>query len=153
MKRSEKKAISPLLATVMLIAFVIVLAVLVWFWYSGIIGDYTDKSGIGGDQKCVQDVEFMITSACNNSDSVIVGIENSGNAHIIKFNVVITGNITETKETSTGVHMGATAQVSAYYDNTTMGTVETVKLIPTIFYQGYSTECSEKIQTANVISC
>ncbi|MBT4334281.1 hypothetical protein HOD61_00495 [archaeon] len=153
MKRSEKKAISPLLATVMLIAFVLVLAILVWFWYSGVIGDYTEKSGIGGDQICAQDVSFIISSACNNADSVIIGVENPGRTHIISFKVVINGDTVETKETSTGVQMGVTAQISATYNATAMGTVQTVKLIPMIFSQGYTTECTENIQTANVISC
>ena len=40
-----KKGISPLVATVLLIGFVIVIAVTVWFWYRGIVEEQAQKTG------------------------------------------------------------------------------------------------------------
>ena len=40
----NKKGISPLIATVLLVAFVILIAVLIWFWWDNVIKDQISKT-------------------------------------------------------------------------------------------------------------
>ncbi len=152
--KTNKKAISPLIATVLLISFVIILAILVWFWYSGIIEDWTDKSGITGDQQCAMDVDFVINSAATNpgNTSVLFEIENQGAIHINNFRVIITGSTGSiaTNETNSGVLMATTSQLSMNYDQAALGTLETMDIIPIISVQGQTFTCDQKLQTSSV---
>ena len=73
---TNKKAISPMIATVLMVAFAIVLAILVWFWYSGVIDDYTNKLGLTGQQSCAQEVDFTLGAATIIGTDISFEIEN-----------------------------------------------------------------------------
>ena len=68
----NKKGVSPLVASILLVAIVIVIAFLVFWWYGDYVAENLDKSGITADQACMQDVGFSITNVnClhNSSDT------------------------------------------------------------------------------------
>jgi flagellin-like protein len=153
--KTNKKAISPLIATVLLVAFVIILAILVWFWYAEIIEDWTEKSGITGDQQCAMDVDFVINSATPNpgNTAILFEIENKGAIHINNFRIILKGStgLTATNETNLGVLMATTSQLSMNYDSINLGNVETIDIIPIISVQGQVFTCNQKQQTSNII--
>jgi len=155
MRDINKKGISPLLATIMLVAFVIVLAVLVWFWYSGIIIDMTEKSGTAGNQVCASDVSFTINSAqCLVDSNINFEVENLGSFNIHHFNVIIKGvdaASSELKETALGAMMGTTQQLSV--TNETVSKVYSIDIIPLISSQGRITECTEIRHVITVDGC
>lgn len=90
MMNLNKKGISPLIATVLVIGFTVALAAVILTW-----GTSFTKSIQKGTEEtteiqlaCAQDVQFDVKSACY--DSVANGIkfivENNGNRDLVKFN-------------------------------------------------------------------
>ena len=57
----SRKGISPLIATVMLVAVVIVIAFLVFWWYGEYIEESLEKSEITAEQACLNDVSFSLS--------------------------------------------------------------------------------------------
>lgn len=85
-KITNKKGISPLLTTVLVIAFVVVLSALIFGWGRGYIENLT-KSAEGTEERllCLQEVSFKISSLCYNSrDGILkIGIDNRGRREIV----------------------------------------------------------------------
>lgn len=78
----KKKGVSPLVATVVLIAIVIIISVLLWFWYNQFIEEQRAKAQTQLSQECVQNTEIQIrSSSCNVT---------SGN-YTLKFEIANTG--------------------------------------------------------------
>ncbi len=120
-----KKGISPLIATVLLIGFVVVVAVLIWFWYSGVVEEQYQKQAAKteGQFSCASDVEIRVSNAFCNSGTddegdpvwdISFDIENTGTASLLLFRVIVEGadgsqtlqlnqNIATSGKISTGV--------------------------------------------------
>ncbi len=56
----NKKGISPLIATVLLIGFVIMMAILIWFWWNKVLKEQARKIGETSTAEwiCANEVEF-----------------------------------------------------------------------------------------------
>lgn len=82
-----KRGISPLIATVLIIGFVIVLALVVVTWGGGFIKSTTKETGETALKQidCLQDINIDISSACDNYGSVVVNVVNNGETDILKF--------------------------------------------------------------------
>ena len=66
----KKRGISPLVATVILIAIVVVIALFLWFWYNQFLEDQREKSQSQLTLECVQNTEIQIRSSfCNSTAS------------------------------------------------------------------------------------
>ena len=65
----NKKGISPLVATVILIAIVIILALLLWFWYNQWILEQESKGGTELAQACSNTELQIKSSSCENISS------------------------------------------------------------------------------------
>jgi len=108
----RKKAISPLIATVLLIGFTIVLAALIIQWGGGLFRQTTEETGVTAKAQmlCSTGIKFEITSATatvtgaeakikitNNADQPIAGI-------FVRFNLEGGDVVTEqTKDSATDV--------------------------------------------------
>ncbi len=77
MKRGlEKKGLSPVVATVLLIAIVVVLALIIFLWARGFVSEKTQKFKHAIELEC-ENVDF--TADYNNADGEVVGVVNQGN--------------------------------------------------------------------------
>ena len=82
---SKKKGLSPVIATVLLIAMVLVLIAIIFLWARGFIFEQIEKNGQPIAQVC-DGVSFSLEST-NSGTSVEVQIVNTGNIPIGNFEV------------------------------------------------------------------
>ena len=81
----KKKGVSPVIATVLLISMVIIIGIIVFLWFRGMIGETVTKFGENIELAC-EDVVFDASYS-----SGILYIVNNGNIPIYDFNVKFEG--------------------------------------------------------------
>ncbi len=88
---SNKRGISPLIATVLIIGFTVALAAVIMVWGQGFIKDMQAKteSGAAVQLVCAQDVTIDLSQACLDSttDQLRITVKNNGNKDIKKLTV------------------------------------------------------------------
>ena len=84
--KAGKKAVSPVVSTVLLIMIVVVIAIIILLWATGFVEEIVTKE-IAGIEKRVQDYcrEVELSQIINNDDSF--GFENNGDVPIFGFRV------------------------------------------------------------------
>ncbi|MDO8516668.1 MAG: hypothetical protein Q7S33_00940 [Nanoarchaeota archaeon] len=110
-KRVDKKALSPVIATILLVMLVLVLAIIIFLWARGFISEQVEKKGQPIESACGQ-VDFTAKKVEGN-----VEIRNNGNVPFIKiaakyFDKYGSSTIYEFKDT-TGVYPKVLAGGSA----------------------------------------
>jgi flagellin-like protein len=83
-----KKGLSPVIATVLLIAVVISLSAIVFFWARGFIPSVIQKSGISASQACSE----IVLTATYSSGTGMLTVTNNGNIPISRFSVAAESN-------------------------------------------------------------
>ncbi len=75
-----KKGISALLVTVLIIGFAVVLAAVIFIWGGNFTKEMTEGADITVDEQmvCMKDVDYTITYACREGNTVKTTIENKG---------------------------------------------------------------------------
>ena len=84
MKRSDKKALSPVVATVLLVAMVIFIALIVFLWLRGVVGEYGEKFGKNVEIVCG---EVKIDAGYTGGSLYVT---NDGNVPIFNLNLRLT---------------------------------------------------------------
>ena len=82
-KRIDKKGISPVVATILLVAIVIVIALIIFLWLRNVVGDYGEKFGKNIELIC----EEVHLAASYSSPTLY--LTNDGNVPVFKINVKI----------------------------------------------------------------
>ena len=92
MIKKEKKAVSPIISTVLLIMIVIIIAIIILMWSRGFIKEAILKE-VGGESKSVEKFcsEVGMVAILNNEGSF--GFTNNGNVPIYALNLKLTGGI------------------------------------------------------------
>ena len=80
----EKKGLSPVIATVLLVAMVIIIGVIIFLWFSGMTQEATTKFGGKNIELVCEDIEF---DASYNAASGVLFIRNTGNVPIYSFKI------------------------------------------------------------------
>ena len=83
----KKRGISPVIATVLLIAMVIVIGLIIFIWFKGMVGESVTKFGKNIQLVC-DDVDF---DASYSSSEETLQLVNIGNVPIFKMNMKIFG--------------------------------------------------------------
>lgn len=156
----NNKAVSPLVATVLLVAIVVVIAFLVFWWYGEFIGENLEKSKVTASQACVQEVSFSVSNReCNDGPSlddkiVSFSVENNGNIRLSSFKANVEGNKEKSfvEDIAQGVAQGVSSKVSFLVDVGEYGTQLDVEVIPMISAGGTTKYCSDQSQMISV-SC
>jgi flagellin-like protein len=156
----NKKGISPLIATVLLIAFVILIAVLVWFWWDKIIHEQTQKIGAQttGEISCAQDISFAASNPYCNSGTKSAGvtIENTNTGNIYKFLVRAkeSDEVKEVIESPLSLQASAAGELGISYNSTLYSGAgpNSLEIIPQILSQGATITCNEKAEIVS-LSC
>ena len=97
----KKKGVSPVIATILLIAIVIVLALIIFLWARGFVAEKAEKFGRAVELSC-EDVNFESGVFCESS-SCVLEIVNRGDVPLYGFEVkeLGTGSLI-VRETTTG---------------------------------------------------
>jgi len=88
-KRGNKKAVSPMISTVLLVMIVIIMAIIILLWSRGFIKETISKE-VAGEKKRVEQFcsEISLTAILNEDGSF--GFTNNGNVPIYAFNLKLT---------------------------------------------------------------
>lgn len=123
----NKKGISPVIATMLLVAIVIVIGLIVFLWFRGITEEAVTKFGGTNVKLICEDVSFEA-----DYDGGFIYISNSGNIPIFEIQAKIIGEGTHSTETlidgwpELGLNQGGT------YAGPTPGVGEKIILIPVL---------------------
>ena len=153
----NKKGVSPLIATVLLVGIVITLAVVIWFWYSNVLYEETQKSDITGGQACALEVEYSLSDLCvdRNIGSLFFKSQNDGTIAISRFRVIIedSSGAALTYQTSQGLAVAETKEIGVSYDDSTITSLERVEITPFVYSSGgkYCTE--QKREFSDIDDC
>lgn len=82
-KRLKKKGISPVVATTLLIAIVVIIALIIFLWFRTVIGDYGEKFGKNIELVC----EEVVLGASYSGG--LLYVTNDGNIPVFKLNLKI----------------------------------------------------------------
>jgi len=149
----SKKAISPLIATVLLIGIVVTIALLVWLWYGNVVREQAEKTGLETQAKfiCASEVKFSIKNVCwSKKDEeyfINFDVENKGSADIDDFKIRITGSTgAETLNLNEKIDKTISKQTSIEFNSTKTSTLNLkVEFLPIIKLKGHSEVCKEKL--------
>jgi len=84
---NNKKAVSPIIATILLIAIVIVIATLIFFWFKGFTEEAITKFGNKNIKIVCNDVKFQASY-----NSGILSISNTGSVPLYSLNLKFSGD-------------------------------------------------------------
>ena len=148
-KKRSRKAISPLIATVLLVGFVIILAVLVFTWWDNIVKERAGKVGAESESQilCSLQLDYQVKDVCYDNDEFIsFSVENVGDVTLDGFKVKIegrNGKIT-VLSISDDIKEGAAKELGVDYSDTEIDTPERIELLPVVIARGAESVCVEK---------
>ena len=87
--RKNKKAVSPIISTVLLVMIVIIVAIIILMWSRGFIKEAIEKE-IGGENKRVEQFCSEVSMVAILNDEGSFGFTNNGNVPIYALNVKLT---------------------------------------------------------------
>lgn len=159
--KKNKKGISPLIATVLLIGFAIALAVLVYFWWGNVLREQAQKQLVESPIICAEQVELNLkdTTCYTNQPSpdyyVLLYLENKGSVAIDDFRVRVLGSKSSVTVTiGDSLRKTQSKQTSVKYDLVSLGEVKEVIVEPIIIRGGKSTTCREqRVTLTNIPAC
>jgi len=153
----EKRGISPLIATVLLIGFTITIAAILMIWGGNLVKERAEKISARTEAQtsCTAKVEIGLNSAkCDTTEEIIkISVENKGSDTINAFRARI--NYDGDSETTTTYNLlNPTSQTSLKVEyDTSKGMPKSVIIFPVLNKQSLSYTCSEKSKEIEVEDC
>ncbi len=143
---NSKRGVSPLIATILLIAFAVALGAVVM---------QLGTSLAAGE--CSADLQLSLQGKpCFDGTQVKVRLKNSGDSDISGISVWVYGTKEgiKTKNLDEAVPYGATFDIAIDYDKGIYGDVKSIDIIPKIKKDNVFVQCdSAKIQSSSIGSC
>ncbi|MFC1753049.1 archaellin/type IV pilin N-terminal domain-containing protein [Thermoproteota archaeon] len=174
----NKKAVSPLIATVLLIAFAVALGAVVMNWGRGYVEDTQDFARERSDAEvvCTTDIDLNIVSIdlteqiCYNSSdggtnetNVSMILENVASRDINSLNIRVIGTdskvpftptIANGSEEATEIDAGEAKLISFLYDHDDYGLISQIAVTPVIKLSGKDVTCSgNQLRLIGIRSC
>ena len=156
----NKKAISPLIATVLLIGFAISLAVIVIFWGRGLITGILEKEApfSQGKLECETNTAIDIGDvACYEPENFLIKVEvkNEKNTNIQKFRANIYGGQDSSFSTVSASSIDSFGKriLNFKYGSTIIEPVERIEILPIILYENVEVTCASKKLDVVLIQC
>ena len=155
----SKKGISPLIATVLLIGFTIVLAALVMRWGGQFFRQQTDVVGCEseGQIRCTSGVDLEIREALAGSGIVTVNVLNNGNYPIDAIQYIAIDEFGETQKSDKNetdvIALGGSSHDLAVTNGINITTIKVVPILDYEMKDGSSScvvYCSETIKSVDV---
>lgn len=154
--REDKKGVSPLIATILLVAIVVVIAFLIFWWYGEFIQNELDKSDATAEQVCMQDVSFGLSEGNCTAGTVaeerIISftVDNTGDVRIGSFRALVEGDTSISQEIAQGVEQGVSTKLSVLVNRDELGNLLDVELIPMISAGGTTKHCTDQSQLITI---
>lgn len=147
-----KRAVSPLIATVLLIAFAVALGAVVMNWGSKYVDQTARDAGqkSSTDIKCVSEPSLEIyeinknPKLCFNNKTNVIDfvVQNTGSIKVEGIQLNILGNKTQKfVEINSSVNIGRFQKFNITYDKTTYGEVDSIEFQPKIKVGGKDILC------------
>jgi flagellin-like protein len=156
----NKKGVSPIVATVLLVAIVIIIAILLWFWYNQFINEQRQKAEADLSRMCTE-AEIQIRElTCEDmvaSDGIYrltMNIANTGMSRVTK--LIINSRSLEasqTDEIAKVIHEGTSADITIDVDATAVTTIKSIQVVPGVSINEYLKSCTEQAQESNAPTC
>ena len=136
----NKKAISPLIATVLLVAISVAAASMIYVWMQGFIGEGTDKNGAPIERSCEQ-----LSYTAEISDDKTLMINNQGNIPIKEFLIKATNNDSQIITYEKNPARDADSHIPAIYAGTVVKLmireiydtgITSIEVIPVLYGKG-----------------
>ena len=142
----NKKGISPLIATVLIIGFTMVAAVLVITWINSLVGDQTNRQACKADAlaKCTDLTRFVTYGNVGSVGSNVNGtITNSGENNVTVTAVFLDtdSNVLSGCPTEKGIQ--GTGYTTVQTTNCSDSNLAKIKFLPTVTGMYGNTECTE----------
>lgn len=140
-----KKGVSPLIATVLLIGFTVILAASIWFWYGRVVTEqFMKESALSAIQSdCLSDIEIQIISAELSGNTINIEIKNNGNKFFNGVQVLVNDgvDVLSVKEGFAPAEQKIIEAKTDIQENPTK-----VAVMPMIVRSGVPGTCSDKKQ-------
>lgn len=167
----RKRGVSPLIATVLLIAFTVALGAVVMNWGRTYVEDTAASVKEGADKAriCSQDVGVKlveindIKQVCyggsGSSGYIDMTVFNNGNRDIEYVGVIVYGSaniMTNISINGTAMNVSRPMKLNLTYSYTSYGTVRKVEIVPEVKIGGVLTRCGGNaldIESAELINC
>lgn len=150
----SKKGISPLIATVLLIAFAVALGAVVMNWGRSYVEDMSEKSAETSNTKvaCAQDVGYEVYTISNtpkicydaDNGQLEIMLKNTGDIQLygFTFNVLGMDDTGITMDFNTSINKASFKKFEIEFDTSEHGDIQFVEIIPKIYSAGNVVECS-----------
>lgn len=154
-RRKNKKGISPLLATVLLVAFVVIIAVLIWMWWANIVREQAEKEGQRTELRsiCESQVDFNIKNVECDGNLIHVFLENKGSTGIDNFQTQLSDDSGGTFDQYIEQDMIEGGAVEVTIDTSVFsgfGTWEKIKVFPVVARGGSYKVCADQANEMEV---
>jgi hypothetical protein len=152
----EKKGVSPLIATVLLVGLVVLIAMIIFFWYGNYLKDILDKQGVGLESSCMQDVEIYLSpdiscSLVEGNSEITFYVENIGDIELRGINVVYSsGSIAGAVLKSQVIYQAVGTYMKSNLGQNFDGLEVDLEFIPIIGSGSTSKHCENNVQYATI---
>jgi len=121
----NKKGLSPVIATVLLIVLVIIIALIIFLWARSFVGEAVQKQGASAEQKCG---EISLDVLVSGGDLYVT---NTGSVPVYSLKVKINSGGSESVETLEKVNL-AGGQSGTYPGISGIDSADSVKVVPVV---------------------
>ena len=146
----NKKGVSPLVATVLLVALVIIIAILIWLWSGKFIEDIQNKQQIDLELACAQDVQFVLSNVqcvSLNDGTISFYAENTGSIDLRGFKIAYSGAEDGAEDVEIIIEQGTGSTVSS--DEVGAYSGLDLEIIPIIGIGSQNKVCDSMLQAAS----
>ena len=142
----QKKGISPQIATVLLVAFVIALLVTVFLWGRNYIQERAEKEGkLAEKQLECENIGFEVVNAYQQGNNIVITLKNEKEREIGKFTFRIIGDEVEVVESYDKLDSLTIRQYLLEFRGDIVIIPKSVSIIPWLsIARGYYVPCSKK---------
>ncbi len=156
MKRLEsigmksRRGVSPLVATVLLVALVVIIAVLIWMWYGKFIEDIQNKQQLDLELACAQDVEYVLSDVqCTDVSGGTISFyaENTGSIDLRGFKIAYSGTDSGAEDARIIIEQGTGSTVSLSDVGASSGL--DIEIVPIIGIGSQTKVCDAMLQAAS----
>ncbi len=138
----EKRGISPLIATVLLIGFVVTIAAIFWAWYQSTVEGQAEETAekTTSQYTCATNVDIKISDPTCTNETISFNIENIGLAELKDFRIIVNGTSQETLKFSQFLAPSGKIKTYVQYNSSLVQNLTHATVLPMIS----STTCDEK---------
>jgi|SRR3989344_4523178 len=152
----NKRAITPLIATILLIGFTVVLAGIIFTWGNKLASSLQQMSEETSEKEitCISDFSLRFRKAeVIESNKIRLLVENNGQGNIDKFKVRVYGKDgVDNIETSDGLNSYEIKNIEIPYNSLKTGNVNEVEIFLSTTQNGVSVICSNIKETKKIRS-